>query len=713
MNNPTFHSLRPVWRGLAILIAAAIVLLVVSCARMGQPDGGWYDEQAPRIVGATPEDKATGVKSQRMAIYFDEYIKVDNPTENVVVSPPQLEMPEIKGAGKRILIHLLDTLKENTTYTIDFSDAITDNNEDNPLGNYTYSFSTGDHIDTMEVSGYVLDAESLEPVKGIQVGLYANLEDSAFTTEPMLRNGRTDDSGHFVIKGIAPGSYRIYGLHDMDGNYHLSQRGEQQAFNHDIIVPSSKPDVRHDTIWRDSLRIDSLIRIPYTHYLPDDIVLRAFTPIQNERVFLKAERKEANRFSLFFTYGDSILPTVRLLSPAAPLIFPQGDDGNTASTGDEFPSLGGVGKENPFIVEPTERGDTLTYWLADTTLVNTDTLTIAVTYNTYTYPEAENDSVAVPYAAARLQPNTITDTLTILSKEPYAKRLKQQEKEFNDWKKKQDKLKKKGEPYDSIMPVKPLDVQFKAGSPFAPDQSILVTMPTPIVDPDTSMIHLYVKRDTLWFEAPFLFRPYRPVRSGSAIETDYVVPRTYELVGEWRPETEYSLEIDSAAFHDIYGLVSAPIKQGFKVAADDEFASLFMTIEEMSGKPLVVQLLNSSDKVVREVATDNGTAEFFYVKPGTYYMRLFTDLNRNGRWDTGDYLLDLQPETVYYYPESIECKAKWDLTLTWNPTLRPVYRQKPGAITQQKGEKKKALNSRNYERAKKLGIEYIRDKVGQ
>ena len=165
------------WRGL--LASTVLLILFASCARMGNPDGGWYDEEPPRIIGCQPADKATNVKTQRMAIYFNEYIKIDNPTENVVVSPPQMEMPEIKGAGKKILIQLLDSLKENTTYTIDFSNAITDNNEDNPLGNFTYSFSTSDHIDTLEVAGYVLNAENLEPIKGIQVGLYANLADSA------------------------------------------------------------------------------------------------------------------------------------------------------------------------------------------------------------------------------------------------------------------------------------------------------------------------------------------------------------------------------------------------------------------------------------------------------------------------------------------------------------------------------------------------------
>ena len=120
-----------------------VFLLLVSCAKMGQPDGGWFDETPPKVIGALPADGTVNVNQKKINIYFDEFIKLDNPSEKVVVSPPQLEQPEIKGAGRRIQISLVDSLKANTTYTIDFSDAISDNNEGNPMGNYTYSFSTG------------------------------------------------------------------------------------------------------------------------------------------------------------------------------------------------------------------------------------------------------------------------------------------------------------------------------------------------------------------------------------------------------------------------------------------------------------------------------------------------------------------------------------------------------------------------------------------
>ena len=197
-----------------------LILVILSCAKMGQPDGGWYDETPPSITYCSPKDKATDVKTRKINIVFDEYIQVDNPTEKVVVSPPQLETPEIKAAGKKIVVELKDSLKTSTTYTVDFSDAISDNNEGNPLGNFTYTFSTGNQIDTLEVSGHVVDANNLEPIKGILVGLYSNLSDTAFTSQSMLRVSRTDSRGKFIIRGIAPGNYKIYALEDADGNYY-------------------------------------------------------------------------------------------------------------------------------------------------------------------------------------------------------------------------------------------------------------------------------------------------------------------------------------------------------------------------------------------------------------------------------------------------------------------------------------------------------------
>ncbi|MBO5626550.1 MAG: Ig-like domain-containing protein [Prevotella sp.] len=637
---------------------------------MGNPDGGWYDETPPQVIGAEPEDKGINVNSRKIKILFNEFIKIENATDNVIVSPPQLEQPEIKAAGKRILIELKDSLKSNTTYTIDFSDAISDNNEGNPLGNFTYSFSTGDRIDTLEVSGNVLEAENLEPVKGILVGLHPVADslktgssvldvDSVFRKQPLLRVSRTDSRGHFVIKGIAPGSYRVFALQDMDGTYTFSQKSEKIAFNHEIIVPSFKPDVRQDTIWSDSLHIRSITPVHYTHFLPDDIMLRAFTELQTDRFFLKTERKQANRFDVFFSYGHAELPTIKGLNFNA---------------------------EDAFVVEPSEKKDTILYWLRDTTLVNQDTLSVEMTY----------------YATDSLGELQLkTDTLEILSKDPYAKRMKKLADEHKEWKKKQEKAAKKGMPVDSVMPVKHLDLKWNAPSELAPDQNISVTFTTPLALADTSKIRLYSKIDTLWYEAPYEFRPMKNAH------------RTYELLGEWRPEVEYSLEVDSAAFTDIYGLTSNKLKQGFKVKSLDSFSSLIFTFEGMAGKNIIAYLLDKGGNTIKTATTTDGAVQFFYIKPGTYYLQMLVDHNGNGQWDTGNYDEDLQPEEVYYYPHAIECKEKWDVTLSWNPKSTPLLHQKPRVLIKQKDEKKKAtIKNRNAERARQKGIEYIQGVTG-
>ena len=638
---------------LSLLMACLITPMLYSCAKMGAPDGGWYDETPPHVVGAMPAEKSTHVSKRNIRINFNEFVKIDNPTQNVVVSPPQLEVPEIKGEGKSINVKLIDKLQPNTTYTIDFSNAISDNNEGNPLGNFTYSFSTGNHIDTLEVAGYVVQAADLEPVKGILVGLYADLSDTAFKTKPMLRVSRTDSRGHFIIRGVAPGKYRVYALQDADGNYSFNQRSEMLAFNHDIIEPSFRPDVRQDTLWRDSLHIESIAQVSYTHFLPDNICLRAFNEIVTDRHLLKSDRPEPNHFTLYYTYGDSVLPTVRGLN---------------------------FNTKDAFVVESSAHKDTVTYWLRDTALVNQDTLKMVVTQNI-------TDSTGV----LRQQ----EDTLTLLAKVPYAKRLKDKQKAFDEWKKKQDKLKKRGEPYETTMPEEPLKLEITPSGDMDPDQNISIVAKEPLKDVDTNHVRLFShpSGDSLWYKEPY--------------ELKRISNEEFQVKAAWKPGTEYSFEADSTAFETIYGTMSGKLKQGLKVRGEDAYASLIMTISGMQGRHIIAQLLDGQSKIVKQSFTDNGQAEFYYLKPGKYFMRIIVDANNNKKWDTGNYDTNLQPEEVYYNPDEIECKAKWDLTLTWNPLARPIYQQKPEALKKQKADKEKSIQHRNVKRAQELGIQYL------
>lgn len=628
---------------------------------MGQPDGGWYDEVPPRVVGAAPAERALNVNQNRIEIFFSEYIKLDNPSENVVICPPQLEAPDIQARGRSVRIDLKDSLKANTTYTIDFSDAISDFNEGNPMGNYTYVFSTGDRIDTLEVSGYVLNAEDLEPVKGQLVGLYDNHADSAFTTMPLLRTGRTDAAGHFIIRGIAPGDYRIYSLEDADGNFMLSQRSERLSFSHDIITPTSKPDIRQDTIWSDTLHIRSIDRIPYTHYLPDDICLMSFVQEQTDRYLIKTERPEPDRLHAIFSTGSDSLPRLRGLN---------------------------FDERNAFLVETSQKRDSITYWLRDTTLINQDTLRLEMTY-------MMTDTLGALVAQ--------TDTLELMPKVPYEKRLKAKLEAREKLEKKAEKERKKGREPAPLPRENVLEPKVQIAQKMSPVNNITVAFPTPLQHIDTAAIHLYSKIDTLWYKSPVV------------ITSENMPPRTYAIKGEWRPGIEYSLEIDSAAFTDIYGNVTNAIKNGIKIGDTGEYSSLFVYIQGIRNDSIgqtIVRMLNEQGATKYETTANDGLAEFYYVAPGKYYIMAIDDRNGNGKWDTGDYGLDLQPEDVYYYSEKIECREKRDVTATFDVGRRRRYEQKPDALVKQKSEsKKKTIKDQNAKRAEKMGIKYDRDKV--
>ena len=618
---------------------------------MGHPDGGWYDEKPPYVVSAMPKENATNVSSKKIVINFNEFIKLESASEKVMISPPQHEQPEIKATGKNIYVELQDSLLPNTTYTVDFSDAIIDNNESNPMGNYTYTFSTGDAIDTLQVSGYVLEASNLEPVKGILVGLYTE-GDSA-----MCRVARTDSRGHFVIRGIAPGSYTVGAVMDADGDYRFTQRSEKMAFSHDIIVPTSKPDTRQDTLWLDKDHIKDINVTGYTHFLPDDIVLRAFDHQATDRYFLKSERKDERFFTLYFT---------------APV----------KKDGDLMPALRGLNfnEKNAFVMEPSAKCDTITYWLRDTALVNQDTLRLEMT--TYI-----TDTIGVQ--------RLTTDTLEILAKTPYAKRMKNLQKEREEWEKDLAKRLRRAKPdevIDTVMPRKTLDVRYASTQQMKPNGAVSITFPTPIERFDSTAVHLYEEMDTLHREeTKFVMTP--------------IVNRRCELFTDWKIGASYTLEVDSLAFTDIYGTASKQYKQTIQVGKLEDYGSLFVSVGTPVSAPVIVQLLNGQDDVVMEAQAEGGTADFYYITPGTYYLRAFIDSNGNGVWDTGDYFSDRQPEEVYYYPDPVECKAKWDITKTWNITAKPLYRQKPYVITKQKPEAEKTIKQRNAERARSLGIE--------
>ena len=637
---------------LHILPLSVLILIVYACASTGTPDGGPYDETPPKFVRATPEPNATGNTRKKISIEFDEFIKIENAAEKVIISPPQTEMPEVKASGKKVLVEFFDTLRNNTTYTIDFGDAIVDNNEGNPMGNFAYAFSTGETIDTMEVSGTVLNAQDLEPIKGIQVGLHKNLNDTAFTKLPFDRISRTDSRGHFSIKGVAPGKYRIYALKDANQNYLFDSKTEIIASSDSIIIPSMEPATRQDTTWNaiDTLKIDTIKTIHYTHFMPDNLVLRAFKEENTMQYLAKSEREQLNRFSLYFSAKADTLPTIKGLD---------------------------FDEKDAFIIEPSIKNDTIRYWIKDTVLCERDTLTLQVDY-LYT------DTLG------NLVPKR--DTLAMMNKLSKEKRLAMAKDEMEKKEKEMKKRRRKGDTLN-VVETKFFKMNVDAPSSMDINRNISLQFEEPVQSIDTAAIHVDVKVDTLWNEERFIFM------------ADTVAPRKYYILSDWKPGNEYRLRIDSTAIKSIYGLHTDKVENTVKIKTLEEYGTLYLNIKGIEGNA-VVQLLNSSDAVVREQKVKkNNTCDFYFLQPNTkYYIRMYIDSNNNGKWDTGLYDKKIQPEEVYYYPKVWEMKANFEFEEDWDVKAVPLDRQKLDEIKKQKPEEAKKIKDRNKERAKKLGL---------
>lgn len=638
-----------------LLLCLLALILTAACASIGNPDGGRFDETPPRVVGSSPADGAVNVSKRKVQILFDEYIKLEKASEKVVISPPQIEPANVRADGKRVKVDFYDSLRANTTYTIDFSDAIEDNNEGNPMGQYTFSFSTGDVIDTMQVSGRVLNAADLEPIKGIMVGLYpadSTWNDTLFRTRPFLRVSRTNGEGRFTIKGVKDGAYRVRALEDKDGDFVFSQKNERVAFNTTVYVTGSFPDVRMDTVWRDSLWYDSIRVVPYTHYTPDDVLLLAFLEDGQERHLLKTVYPEPTNFTFYFTAPSDSTPRIKGLN---------------------F-------DERCLVADASLKNDTVTFWVTDTALIHRqDTLSMILSY-------METDTLG--------QLVVTNDTLDLSPKTTYAKIAAERSKQIEAWEKDRERRQKKAKkplpyeenPYERIW----LEAGFKPSGSLAPNQNVRYLAKEPILEVDTTKIHFYVKKDTDWLPAPFLFMPEE--RSA----------KSYMLYAEWEPGQKYRFVMDTAAVVSVLEHESKYVRQEFHVRAVEEYGSIFIhVISPDTG--VVVQLLSKNDKVEAQQRTDkDGNADFFFMKPGDYYMRCYVDANGNGQWDTGDYASGLQPERVYYFGKPLPLKAQWDLRQDWDIRAVDVARQKPMAITKQKPDKEKKLKNRNAERDREM-----------
>lgn len=220
------------------------IAIISSCARVGTPSGGPKDEKPPISIHATPDFESIRFKENKIKIYFDEYIKFKDLNKQLIISPPMKYAPEITPVGtasKFISIKILDTLKENTTYTFNFGNAVTDNSEGNPLKQFKYLFSTGDYIDSLKISGNTRDAFSPQKEKSVSILMYEideQYSDSTIYKEKPDYLANTLDSTYFEVTNIKAGNYAIFALKDKSNNMIFNPKEDKIGFlDHNIQIP--------------------------------------------------------------------------------------------------------------------------------------------------------------------------------------------------------------------------------------------------------------------------------------------------------------------------------------------------------------------------------------------------------------------------------------------------------------------------------------------
>ena len=366
-------------RHIYILIGVVLGLLCVSCANRGTgPQGGPRDTIPPMVVKESPMNGSLNFDAKRIEIHFDEYIQLDNVQKNVLISPPQQTPPEVKAIGKNVSVVFNEPLQDSTTYTIGFGAAICDYNEKTPLHDYVYSFSTGDVIDSLSVSGRVYDAANLDPISDVLVGIHSNHADSALGTIPFARIARANEEGYFTIHNMRSGIYRLYALNDISRDY-LYQPGEALAFADSLVRPYTELREVSDTIWRDTLgidpatkdtlftrQIDSVVIAEHIFYLPDTLVLWYFTENKQRHYFKGVYREEQHAFTLIFSAPQDSLPTIRALRPSE--VDSLANDSSWVDWMDYA------------LLQSNATYDTMTYWLTDSLAIKQDSIYMEMRY---------------------------------------------------------------------------------------------------------------------------------------------------------------------------------------------------------------------------------------------------------------------------------------------------------------------------------------------
>ena len=525
------------------------LIILFGCAKRGTPTGGPKDSIPPVLVNASPKLYSTNFDSEEIRLTFNEWIKLDKVQDQLIISPPleksSYEIKPLSGVTKKVFLKFLDSLAPETTYTINFGNSIQDNNENNPLTFFSYTFSTGETIDSLYIRGNTKDAFSQESDEFISLQLYrvdSLFKDSIVFQDKPTYISNTLDSTNYKFQNLKQGKYLLIALKDVDNNYFFDPFYDKIGF------------------------IDSLITLPRDSVIDLKLFKEETEIIWDKPHFINSEKIG------FGYYGKLDLDKIKIES--------------------------NIPDSVNYVFIKEKETDTLNLWLSRNS------------FDSLNFSLIETDTIKLTTVKFDRKRDSLIDSLNIISKTVNVIHLKESFK------------------ISSNIPLNKIE-----------DSLITIRDIDSLIIPFTTSIN-----DRL-----------------DEIDIDFEVS----------PSDDYSIFIKPRAIKDIRGTENDTLQFNVVSQTLEDYGNVFLDVIANNDSKYILHLLDSNSNIIREFKNVNSlsTYIFDYIRPGKYTFRLIEDLNSNDLWDTGNYLKQVQPEPVYYFPSELDVRANWDLNETFNLNL--------------------------------------------
>jgi hypothetical protein len=589
---------------LRVSLVVLLIIFAVSCAKEGSPSGGPRDKTPPVVVRSVPVNGATGFTGKSVTISFDEFVTLDKIQEKFMVSPPTEKKPQVTLKGKNIVVDIDEVLRDSTTYTLYFQDAIRDLNEGNIIENYQFVFSTGTYIDSLSFSGSVYNAFDLEIPQNITVLLHSNLSDTAPQKSIPDYITRLNPDGLFTLNNLRAGTYRLYAIGDLNNNRRYETGSEPIAFTDTLIsitperhfVPPSKLH-DHDTLNREMHDHDTLVADSHDR---DTLITRRndIAASRSEITLYTSVNPQQKYYLTSSTRKNEKLLEYYFSMPLDTFEFRFSAEGADAQA---------------YFTEVNRNRDTFRIWITDSLLYSTTLIQSVITY------PATDTSGIIRYT---------TDTIPMRFVQPRVQRV-------------------------TAMPGVRLQANVsRAGIP--PAQDIIISSDLPVAKTDFSRFSLSGAGDSTGVQLPFtpLFDPANP--------------RIIRISQKLEEGKEYLLRILPGAVVSTYGDQNDTASFRFRVRPMDSYGTFAANVSGYEGK-VILQLLDASERILMEQkGVSPGKFLFRFIENGTYRLKVIYDIDGNGYWTPGDFSRNRQPEPVSFFNSELEIKSNWDMVQEWN-----------------------------------------------